>query len=44
VQGVDMILMGHHRHNLLERLLSGSVARSVLAHAPCPVLVMPLEG
>lgn len=43
-QGVEMILIGHHRHSLLERLLSGSVARAVLERAPCPVLVIPLES
>ncbi len=42
-QDVDMIVLGHHRHGLLERLLSGSVARSVLERAPCPVVVIPLE-
>jgi nucleotide-binding universal stress UspA family protein len=41
--GVDVVLIGHHRHGLLERLLTGSVARRVLEHAPCPVLVLPLD-
>lgn len=42
-QGADVLMLGHHRHGLLERLLTGSVARRVLEHAPCPVLVIPLE-
>lgn len=37
----DLIVVGHHGHNGLEQLFVGSVARSVLYHAPCSVLIVP---
>lgn len=37
--GADMIVMGHRGQGLFERLLIGSVARQVLAHARCAVLI-----
>jgi nucleotide-binding universal stress UspA family protein len=37
----DLIVVGHHGRSGLERLLIGSVARSVLYHAPCSVLIVP---
>jgi nucleotide-binding universal stress UspA family protein len=40
----DLIVVGHHGHNGhngLEWLFVGSVARSVLYHAPCSVLIVP---
>jgi nucleotide-binding universal stress UspA family protein len=37
----DLIVVGHHSRSGLQRLLVGSVARSVLYHAPCSVLVVP---
>ena len=35
----DMIVMGSHGRRGLNRLLLGSVAETVLRHAPCPVLI-----
>ena len=38
-EGADMIVMGTHGRTGVMRLLMGSIAESVLRHAPCPVLV-----
>jgi nucleotide-binding universal stress UspA family protein len=39
-QHADMIIIGSHGRTGLRRLLMGSVAESVIGHAPCPVLVV----
>lgn len=36
----DLIVMGSHGRGRVEKLLMGSVAESVLRHAPCPVLIV----
>lgn len=36
--GADLIVVGAHGQSTLERLLLGSVAESLVRHAPCPVL------
>ena len=36
----DVIVMGSHGRGGLTRLLFGSVAETVMRHAPCPVLVV----
>lgn len=38
--GADLIVLGTHGRTGLRRLLTGSVAESVLRHAPCPVLAL----
>lgn len=40
----DLIVMGTHGRQGLQRLLLGSIAQSVLARAPCPVLVTRAEA
>ena len=40
-EGVDMIVMSTHGHTGIDHLILGSVAEKVVAHAPCPVLVVP---
>ena len=37
----DLIVVGHRGRNPLAKILLGSVARSVIESAPCPVLVVP---
>ncbi len=41
--GADLIVIGSHGHTGLARLVLGSVARSVLMHAHCSVLVVPVR-
>lgn len=38
--GADLIVMGSHGRRGLEKLVLGSVAQSVLTHAPLPVLII----
>ncbi|AUB85059.1 hypothetical protein THSYN_29440 (plasmid) [Candidatus Thiodictyon syntrophicum] len=38
--GIDHIVVGHRGHSLFERQLIGSVARRVIAYAPCAVTVV----
>jgi nucleotide-binding universal stress UspA family protein len=38
---VDLIVMGTHGKNALEKLIMGSVTRQVIGHIPCAVLVVP---
>jgi len=35
----DLVVVGHRGRAFFERLLIGSVAKHVIEHAPCPVLV-----
>ena len=37
---IDLIVVGFHRDRL-HHLLAGDVTKSVLNHAPCPVVVVP---
>lgn len=39
-EGCDLIVVGHRGHNPLEELLIGSVAKQVMDHAHCSVLVV----
>ncbi len=39
-RGIDHIVVGHRGHSLFERWLLGSVARQVIAYAPCSVTVV----
>lgn len=37
----DHVVVGTHRLGTMERMFSGSLAYQVVAHAPCPVAVVP---
>ena len=37
----DLIVMGTHGHNLVERIILGSVAEGVIRKSKVPVLVVP---
>jgi len=40
-EGVDMIVMSTHGRTGVDHFILGSVTEKVVAHAPCPVLVVP---
>ncbi len=42
-QGADLLVVGSRGRSRVGALLLGSVSRQVVAHTPCPVLVVPWE-
>lgn len=40
-QGADLIVVAHRGKDWIERWLSRSVAKRLLGHAPCPVMIVP---
>jgi nucleotide-binding universal stress UspA family protein len=46
LEHADLLVVGSHGRTGIKKLLLGSVATHVVAHAPCPVLVvkMPVAG
>jgi nucleotide-binding universal stress UspA family protein len=38
---IDLIVIGTHARGVVKRILFGSKSKSVLEHAPCPVLMVP---
>jgi nucleotide-binding universal stress UspA family protein len=42
--GIDLIVMGTHGRQAIERMLIGSVAERVVREAPCPVLTVRAGG
>ena len=43
-EAVDMIVMSTHGRTGIDHFILGSVTEKVVAHAPCPVLVVPRHG
>ncbi|MDX2148252.1 MAG: universal stress protein [Planctomycetota bacterium] len=41
---IDLIVMGTHADGMLKRLVFGSIGKSVLEAAPCPVLLVPIRS
>jgi nucleotide-binding universal stress UspA family protein len=41
---VDMIIMGTHGRTEMKRLMMGSITALVIGHAPCKILVLPLNA
>lgn len=39
--GADRIIIGTHGDGVLRQLFRGSVSKTVLEHAPCPVVMVP---
>ncbi|TMH36475.1 MAG: universal stress protein [Betaproteobacteria bacterium] len=39
-QAIELIVLGHRGHGMFERWLLGSVSRTVIAYAPCAVMVV----
>jgi nucleotide-binding universal stress UspA family protein len=37
---IELIILGHRGHGVFERWLLGSVSRTVIAYAPCAVMVV----
>jgi nucleotide-binding universal stress UspA family protein len=37
----ELIVMGHRQRDLLHRVMEGSLAKRVLDHSPCAVMVVP---
>lgn len=40
----DLIIMGTHADGMLKRMVFGSIGKSVLEAAMCPVLLVPVRG
>lgn len=39
---IDLIVIGSHARGIMKRILLGSTSKSVLEHAACPVLMVPI--
>lgn len=41
---IDLVVIGTHARGVVNRIFKGSVSKSVMEHAPCPVLMVPLAA
>jgi nucleotide-binding universal stress UspA family protein len=42
--GCDLLVIGAHRHHMSETSMLGTTTYRVVRLAPCPVLMVPLDG
>lgn len=42
-RGASFLVIGAHGHTAIFEVLTGGVARGILARSPCPVIVVPAE-
>jgi nucleotide-binding universal stress UspA family protein len=43
-RGASFLVIGAHGHTAIFEVLTGGVARGILARSPCPVVVVPAEA
>lgn len=43
-KGIDLIVIGTHARGVVQRIIFGSMSKSVLENAHCPVLMVPLAA
>lgn len=43
-RGANFLVIGAHGHTAIFEVLTGGVARGILARSPCPVIVVPAEA
>lgn len=43
-KGADLIIVGHHRQNTIERWWYGSVGHALLDHVPCSIFISMPKG
>jgi nucleotide-binding universal stress UspA family protein len=44
VNAIDLIVMGTHADGMLKRIIWGSISKTVMEQAPCPVMLVPVHG
>ena len=38
---VDLLILGHHTHSIIEKLFIKSVEKKLINHIECPILIVP---
>lgn len=38
---VDLLILGHHTHSIIEKLFVKSVEKKLINHIECPILIVP---
>lgn len=42
--GIDLVILGHHKHNIFFKTFVGCTDSEVIQHSKIPVLIVPLNG